>query len=166
MVRSIVAVSLGVFTCPGAHVSCECLAAVLHQIDIMKAKKLKPDEFNEAVQKLMRETGLSDAQKDRISHFILRLAFCQRYGFSLCLAYAAPFDHRFLLCHDSEEKRLWFLSQECQLFRYEHACTRSALQLSHCLPLIAACPAGFGLRTKPPTVWSGSSRRLTCGSNR
>jgi DNA primase large subunit len=82
---------------------------VLKQIEAMKARGLKGKEFevklSEVANKFIpiktqfgakkSKDEVANLRKDHISHFILRLAYCQ-----------------------SEELRRWFLSQEALLFRH------------------------------------------------
>jgi len=76
---------------------------VLRSIDALKQKGFKPRELDAELGPLLAQTlplrpsaqhAEADARKDRVSHFILRLAYSR-----------------------SEELRRWFLTQECALFK-------------------------------------------------
>jgi DNA primase large subunit len=72
---------------------------VLHGMETAKARGLKADEFRSALFRLLEKhlpmKTKEDVKTDNISHFILRLAYCQ-----------------------TEENRRWFLAQESALFRF------------------------------------------------
>ncbi|KAI8100419.1 hypothetical protein M9435_006903 [Picochlorum sp. BPE23] len=72
---------------------------VLRGIEDLKARNYKGDELLDRIVKLAQvhlkdATKESTMRKDVASHYVLRLAFCQ-----------------------TEDKRKWFLNQECELFR-------------------------------------------------
>jgi len=86
----------------------ECFAVdrlkILRTIDALKQKGFKPRELEAELAPVLAaslplrgsaEHADYDARKDRVSHFILRLAYSR-----------------------SEELRRWFLTQECALFKY------------------------------------------------
>lgn len=69
---------------------------VLKKIEQMQLMRLPQDKFKDTLQKLIKEQGLDlNGQLDEISHFILRLPYCQ-----------------------SEELRRWFLQHESALFQH------------------------------------------------
>jgi DNA primase large subunit len=82
---------------------------VLKQIEAMKARGLKGKEYQGKLSEIANKflpiktqfaekkskDEVANLRKDHISHFILRLAYCQ-----------------------SEDLRRWFLTQECMLFRH------------------------------------------------
>ena len=72
---------------------------MLRGIEDLKARGFRPDQLQEKIlglveQHLKGATREATTRKDIASHYVLRLAFCQ-----------------------TEEKRKWFLTQECDLFR-------------------------------------------------
>eukprot|EP01006_Ploeotia_vitrea_P062798 TRINITY_DN84431_c0_g1_i1.p1 TRINITY_DN84431_c0_g1~~TRINITY_DN84431_c0_g1_i1.p1 ORF type:complete len:535 (+),score=253.10 TRINITY_DN84431_c0_g1_i1:157-1605(+) len=69
--------------------------AVLRDIELARAKGARGDALDAEIHRSVRKNGLNDARKDLISHFLLRLAYSK-----------------------TEDLRRWFLSHECQLFKW------------------------------------------------
>lgn len=72
---------------------------VLRQVEETKERGMKGSDFSKRIEQACSKHGLSrqarDSNKDVISHFVLRLAYCR-----------------------TEDLRRWFLSQECLLFKH------------------------------------------------
>jgi DNA primase large subunit len=68
---------------------------VLKKIEQLKMMRVSPDKYEETLNKVIDEQGLTKEQVDESSHFILRLCYCQ-----------------------SEELRRWFLQHEALLFQF------------------------------------------------
>jgi len=75
---------------------------VLRRIDVLRARGITGDKFTEEIRKADKKhlsihpkTQAKDVKRDIISHFALRMAYYQ-----------------------TEEKRRWFLSNECELFAF------------------------------------------------
>lgn len=73
---------------------------LLRGIELLRVKNTEGDAFRKAVDGLIEKSRLDctkedSHRRDLVSHYILRLAYCR-----------------------SEERRRWFLQQECALFKY------------------------------------------------
>jgi hypothetical protein len=115
---------------------------VLKEIDAARVRGMKGDILARVVKDVMlrelpirKESAEEDLRRDRLSHFILRLAFADTYDRELCVVCHCPDQGS---CR--EDHRRWFIEKECTLFRY-----RCCMRFGFCVfcNLISETVSGF-----------------------